>query len=72
MKKQTWADYFKGKSDQDLIQEATGLDQMINVVECFGTHDLLRFDAVRGELERRGYEAVQSISFRKRDEEEEE
>lgn len=67
----TWQEYFAEYSDEKLIEYAEGLHQTCFVVECFGTKDLIRYDAAVTELDRRGYDAVQSIAFRKREDDEE-
>jgi hypothetical protein len=51
--------------DSDLITEAKALYGGIEVTECYGIKDLVRYRAVLGELERRGYNAVTSIEFYK-------
>ena len=66
-KTQTWQEYFADKTDEQLIGEAGGLDQMINELDCFGTHDLIRLDAITAELDRRGYKAVRGTTFIKKE-----
>jgi hypothetical protein len=43
-------------SDDELCWEAQSLHGIICQDECFGTADLIRFQVVCKELERRGYE----------------
>ena len=63
----TWQEYFAEYSDEKLIGYVKGLHDTVFVVECFGTKDLRRYDAATAELERRGYEAVKQIDFRKKE-----
>lgn len=62
----TWQEYFAKYSDGKLIGYVKGLHETIYVIECFGTKDLCLYDAAIAELERRGYELVETINFRKR------
>jgi len=66
-KTQTWGEYFADKSDDWLKDYARSLNFVINVSECFGTHDLIAYDAVMEELDKRGIETVQSIDFKVKD-----
>ena len=54
------------KSVKELQDWARGLCDGIFNVECYGTHDLLEYEAILAELERRGIEAreVKSLEFR--------
>jgi hypothetical protein len=54
-------DKFVQMSNDDLIQEAKSLYESIYTVGCFGMFDLVLFDFVTRELERRGYVLVQTI-----------
>ena len=42
---------------------ATSLHSSIYQVECFSSHDLLDYEAVKAELESRGYELQESKSL---------
>ena len=64
-KEQTWEEYFAGKTDDQLKKEAEDISYSIDITECYGVHDLTRFERIRAELERRGWEAIQVIGFRK-------
>ena len=54
------------RTDRRLISEAKSLHHTIEVLDCFGTSDLLRREAACAELERRGYEMTTAAEFRKR------
>jgi hypothetical protein len=49
-----------------LIREAKSLHRLIFVMDCFGTCDLCLYEASCAELERRGFEVVTGMEFRKR------
>lgn len=68
-KTQTWKEYFADKSDDWLKDYAQSLHFTIYDVESFGTHDLVAYDAVLEELDKRGFEAVSGVSFRVKDNE---
>ena len=53
-------------SDRELKQRLMRLYESIFLFDCFGVRDLLEFEAVRRELERRGYEVVKSVKIRRR------
>ena len=49
-----------------LIKEYKGLNDAINVAECFGTRDLVRFQQIEAELDKRGYEIVSTTEIRRK------
>jgi hypothetical protein len=51
-------------SDEELIKNATELYCSINVVECYGTRDLLFLEWVLDELNRRGYKFIEEKSIK--------
>lgn len=59
------SEYFKDWTTQKLLKEAKALDQMINVAECYSSGDVRDMIGVSMELKERGYDAVESTSFRK-------
>jgi len=50
---------YRNMSDQELLNEARELDEIIYVVECYGVSDMRRMSEVCNELNRRGYEPVE-------------
>ena len=52
-------------TDSELILEAKALYWTVNVLECFGSHDVRALDAVLSELADRGYSSYTSIEFEK-------
>ncbi len=46
----------KDWTDDELIDRASDLNHSINVVECFGSRDVLELQAICNLLESRGYE----------------
>ena len=59
------SEYFVDWTTQKLLKEAKGLDQMINVAECYSSGDVRDMMGVTLELQERGYEPVARSSFRK-------
>ncbi|MEM2973206.1 MAG: hypothetical protein QXS50_03525 [Candidatus Caldarchaeum sp.] len=57
-------------TDKELKNTLKSLYDTIYVSDCFSTYDLVRFDAVVAELEKRGYEIIETcnIKIRKREE----
>jgi hypothetical protein len=47
----------------ELKKRAVALHSAIYQSECFASHDLLEYDAVKAELESRGYECIETGSF---------
>ena len=68
---ETFNDMYEKMSDEDLISEAKALDYSINVVECYGTKDLRLLDLAIGMLIKRGYEPCNTITFIKKESDEE-
>ena len=58
----------KRRTDAELIGQAKALHNQIFFEDVYATHDLLEYDALCAELEQRGYEAVETLSFVKREE----
>ena len=58
------------ETDEELIQQAKGLHQAIQMDDCCAAHDLLEFEAVSAELIKRGYQLVEGLEVVKADEEE--
>lgn len=50
-------------TDKVLIQTIKELHGSINILECYGTSDLLYFELVAHELERRGYVLTEQKSL---------
>ena len=59
------SEYFKDWTTQKLLKEAKALDQMINVAEYYSSNNIHNITGVSIELKERGYDAVESTSFRK-------
>ena len=57
----------KTMNDQELKEEYTGLYGQIFDFDCFGTKDLIRYEQVCNELERRGYEFDDEVLLEKED-----
>lgn len=55
--------YFKDWTTQKLKKEAIAFDQMIYQIECYSTHDLIAYQGICNELERRGVEIKTNIYF---------
>jgi len=53
-KQNTWKSYFADKTTKELIEEYESLDELINVVGCYGSIDVMRYYAIEAELLRRG------------------
>jgi len=53
--------------DEKLIRQAKSLYIDIFVIECFATHDLLEFEAIEDEIEKRGYSISQRLVIKKSD-----
>jgi hypothetical protein len=51
----TFEQYFAEKTDDELIEETQGLNDVINNVDCFGSRDVIMFSRICKELEDRGY-----------------
>ena len=50
-------------SDKELIADAKGYHQSIFGYKCFGINDIRWYDAILGELQRRGYSSIESVAF---------
>lgn len=63
-------DYLDSRTDEELMQEFEQLRGCIEVFECFGTSDLVLYQAIGDELIKRGYEYFEdsTIKFVKNDE----
>jgi len=59
---------FKDMTDKQLIDDVQGLNQSIDVVECFGVKDLVLRGMIENELGKRGYDSQNNIEYYKRDE----
>ena len=59
----TIQEWFKDKTDAELVAEAQGLHQSIEVSKCFSPSDLIVYDAICIELARRGWQRVDTINF---------
>ena len=59
------SEHFKDWTTQKLLKEAKGLNNMINVAECYSSGDVQDLLGIMMELTERGYEAVSTTSFRK-------
>ena len=59
---------FKDMTDKQLIDDVQGLNQSIDVVECFGVKDLILRGMIENELGKRGYDSQNNIEYYKRDE----
>ena len=59
----------KDKTDSELAELAKSLYSSIEVIECFSTSDLVRYELACRELEKRGYkiEIVKSLSINPED-----
>lgn len=57
---------YKDYSIDELKQEAASLHQTIHTTECFGVKDLVKFELVARELEKRGLEvlAEETLTFK--------
>jgi hypothetical protein len=51
----------KEMTDEQLKNEYISYWETINVVECYGTRDLMWIDSVERELRRRGFEIYQGL-----------
>jgi hypothetical protein len=47
---------------KELKSELQGLNEAIDILDCFGTHDLLMRDAIENEITKRGYDIVPSYT----------
>lgn len=67
----TLGQYVKDKTDEELIEEAKGLHDCINVADCCSSRDTILFDWVLRELELRGYEIDEedTLSIKKEEDE---
>jgi hypothetical protein len=63
---------FSEWTDKELIANAEELHCSINTIECYGTKDLLWYEGICRELEKRGYEISEerSLKINKEDDEE--
>ena len=59
---------FKDMTDKQLIDDVQGLNQSIDVVDCFGVKDLILRGMIENELGKRGYDSQNNIEYYKRDE----
>ena len=55
-KPKTYKQYAQEKTVAELISELKGLHGSINHLDCFGTRDLLLYEAIETELKNRMYE----------------
>jgi len=55
---------FENKTDEELIAQAQGLNQLIFEEECYGTKDLISYELILRELERRGYKVKEELTLR--------
>ena len=46
---------YEGRTDESLIDEAKGIHAAMYQLDCFSNHDLLQYEFLCRELERRGY-----------------
>ena len=63
MKYNNESEFYKDWTTQKLKDEYKGLDEMINVVECYGRRDLLNHLGIELELINRGVEITQRVEF---------
>jgi len=54
-------------NDQELQTEYKSLHHLINVVDCFGSKDVLRMKVLGKELRRRGFQIIPEVRFEKED-----
>lgn len=59
------SDKFSDWSVKKLKDEALGYYQNIYQIGCYGTKDLMNYDNIIAELERRGYESGTDLVFHK-------
>ena len=54
---------FKDISDEVLIKEAKELHTSIYIHESYGISDMVQFQHINGELNKRGYTPVETIEY---------
>ena len=59
--------FFEKRTDEELIGDLVALYHDINVIECYGTGDIIEYFATMQELERRGYVIVPSVNVIQRE-----
>ena len=62
---------YEGRTDESLIEEAKGIHSVMFNVDCFSNHDVLEYECLCRELERRGYTlgTVSSLTVEKEEDE---
>ena len=56
-------DKYRSMSDEELAQEAKSTWERINLIGCFGLKDILIYELLLRELERRGFAFTQTVDF---------
>jgi len=55
---------FSEMTDEELQKEYLTLHDIIYKIDCFGTSDMINFQAIEHELEKRGYIIEESVKVR--------
>lgn len=55
--------YFKDWTTKKLKEEARAYHHLINTIECFNSHDLLMYEGILNELEKRGVTPKTELVF---------
>jgi hypothetical protein len=63
MKKNNDSPYFKNWTTKKLKEEAVSYDELINGVGCYGKRELICLQGILAELEDRGVEIINKLSF---------
>ncbi len=56
---------FKDKKDKELIKEAMSLNNIISL-GSYASHDVVELDAIEQELDLRGYEKTEQVTYIKK------
>lgn len=52
-------------TDKELQSEYKSLHYSIDMVDCFGSKDILRMELLEQELQQRGFQIISDINFKK-------
>jgi len=57
------SDYFKDWTTKKLKEEAKGYHQQIHEIGCYGTKDVMNYEGIMAELDKRGIQYSEVLTF---------